>query len=111
MSEEREEMLSAEERRAMLSEVFKKPVVEKKLGAVSPGSSSSPSPDRGGVQPKGSQESSPSQESFGSLLEQTLQKRAVMDAEEAEVKDEVRKQAIDESRQDLIGSMVKVLFR
>lgn len=109
---EHEEILSDDERLSMLSQVFSpKPIAEKKsLGAVSPGSSSSPSPDVGEVEPKGSK-NSPPLESFGSLLEKTLVQRQVQEKEEAVVKDEVRKQMIDESRKDMIGIMVKQFFR
>lgn len=110
---EQEEMLSDDERLAMLTQVFKPTVVResKSLGAVSPGSSSSPSPDVGEVKPKDSDGTSPSSESFGSLLEKTLVKRQKLDETEHKVADEDRKHAIEESRKDLIGDMVKTFFK
>jgi len=107
-----EEILSDEERMSMLSQVFNpKRVDESKLGAVSPGSLSSPSPDCGEVVPKGSKDNSPSLESFGTLLEKTLSRRQVLDKKENAITDQERKHAIDESRKDLIGDMVKTFFR
>lgn len=108
-----EEILSDEERMSMLSKVFNPKRVDesKKVSAVGPGSPSSPSLDRGEVVPKDSEGSSPSLESFGTLLEKTLARRQVLDKKENDVTDQDRQYAIKESRKDLIGDMVKTFFK
>ena len=95
---ENEEMLSNDERSALLTQVFTpKRVTESKTVDV--------------VQQPLVPSNKEQLESFGSLLEKTLQKRNVMDKEENATVNEDRKHAIDESRKDLIGDMVKVFFR
>jgi len=111
MSEEREESLSSDERLAILSQVFKKPNTINEKQEVGVGAGSTPPSSHSGKEPGDSKVTSPSEESFGSLLEKTLQKRNAMDKEESATINEDRKHAIDESRKDLIGSMIKVFFR
>jgi hypothetical protein len=101
-----EEILSDDERYSILNELHTI-TTKKKVVEGHPVSSLSPSPDAGVADRKDS--SSP--ESFGSLLEKTIKKRQVMDETDAVVKDEMRTEAIKESRMDLVKDMCKQFFR
>ena len=112
---EQEEVMNDEDRLAILSQVFtpkSRPNTITEKQEVVVGAGSTPPSSHVGEKPNDSKETSPSElESFGSLLEKTLVKRNVQDKQQNDVTEKDRKMAIDESRQDLIGDMVKVLFR